>query len=145
MRPDALARSRLHALLWRCDQIDADEKLDAEPSPDADVEARQDVDEKPDVELSPDGVTVERQDNSDLAAEQCGLGELRPHLQEVSIPTPVVDLETEYAAHVSPPPPRIEETHANVAHEDTIIAEFISLTEEGRVGIGGTSSGRRSL
>ena len=52
-----------------------DEKLE-----DAPKEVRQDADEKLDVELSPDGVTVERQDNSDLAAEHCGLGEDRPHL-----------------------------------------------------------------
>ena len=56
-------------------------------------------------------MTVERQDNSDLAAEQCGLGEVRPHLQGVSISTlPVVDLETKYAAHEAHPRPRTEET-----------------------------------
>ena len=72
------------------------------------------------------------QDNSDLVVEQCGLGEVRPHLQGVSIPTlPVVDLGTEHAAHEALARPRIEETHAIVAHEDTMIAEWISLTEEG--------------
>ena len=74
------------------------------------------------------------QDNSDLAAEQCVLGEVRPHLQGVSIPTlPVVDIET------------IEEKHANVAHEAIMIGGDLSHRGGGRVEIGGTSGGRRSL
>ena len=65
-----------------------------------------------------DGVAAERQDISDLAVEQCALGEVRPHLQGVSIPTlPVADLETEYAAQEAPPRPRIEETR----HGETVV------------------------
>ena len=84
---------------------DADEKPDGELSPDADVEARPDADEKPDKKLSPDadvevrpdadekprhcseedGVTVERQDNSDLAAEQGGLCRVRQSGVRVAI------------------------------------------------------------
>ena len=69
-------------------------------------------------------MTFERQDNSDLAAEQCGLGEARPHLQGVRIPTlPVVDLETEYAAHEAPPQPSGREPR----HEKTVVVRRARL------------------
>ena len=65
---------------------EANEKLDVEPTPDADAEARPNVDVKPrhstdrssQEHCEEDGVTVERQDNSDLAGEQGGLGEVLP-------------------------------------------------------------------
>ena len=73
--------------------------------------ARHSTDKSSQEHCEEDGVTAERQDNSYLAAERCGLGEVCPHLHGVSIPTlPVGDLETEYAAHEAPPRPRTEET-----------------------------------
>ena len=169
-----------------------DEKLDVEVSPDADVEVRPDADEKLDAESSPD-VEV-RPDVDEKLDVELSPDAARPHLQGVSIRTlPLVDLETENAAHDSPPRSRVEETQpsgrvprhgencgcqecqiettdgkvvdfeheaeseleregncahslllrpggmifnacknesANVAHEDTMIAEGIFLTEE---------------
>jgi len=93
-------------------QENAEEPQDSAVTEEFAVElVRHSTDQSSQEHCEEDGVTVECQDSIDLVVEQCGLVEVRPHLQEVSIPTlPVVDLETEYAAHEAPPSPVVEET-----------------------------------